>query len=347
MKIIIDLQTFSGVKQSLKNLLDDNFERFEKRLIEFLKDESFNEKIDTEFLKENKLFDLSNINYENIYFKGFHYTTRGSSKSCYEDIKPLPRMLTEETTLKQFFTKYGIEFDLENNTLIHNDVRHEIISNDKMSSIETKVNTDPEVWAFLRTKDITYYFRDNYGIPEFVGDIYRYLDYNSEFLEEWKRLYGVPWVIEFVYPLSRMDVYANFHEMGKNSFLKEQNGLDDESENYYIEEFKRYQIKGTVDLVLKTYLGMLKRYLIPEIFDCKEGIEYLIDIDFHNENKDELFNQLNEYSVYTKNIQVFDDEHLEIIMAVNKGEVVPSELIVKNWDIDEFNLFTYKENRFV
>lgn len=320
-KLIIDLRGFEGVKSSLQQLLGKDFSIFEYHLKECIDNKHFNEIIDAEYLVENELIDMDSWSIEDIHFKIYHFTTRKSLNACKDTIWDLPSVLTKETDLKKFLLEFQISFDLENHMMRVGDKFYDLKSEDRrIRKIASKIYIDPEVWGFLRVLDIRKYQDVFPEKPEFIRDILEFLGYSSKFNEKWKQEYGNPYVIEFELPLESLQIYTNSSIYFNKSQYLQENYIDEDE--FSLDEFRLHQKYMLVNLLIKTYFGVLKRYAYDELYG----------------KVDDLMDSIQLGLSMTSFLKNYEEELQQIIVCLNKGEHVCREQIIKVWEFEDFQL---------
>lgn len=320
-KIILDIQSFNGVKTSLQQLLGYDFSVFENHLKVCINDKSFKEIIDAEYLVENQLIDMNSWSVENVHFKIYHFTTRKNLSACKNTIWDLPSALTKETDLKNFLSEFQISFDFGNHNMQIGDKIYDLKSDDEsIASIASKIYTDPEVWGFLRILNLRGYQQVFPHRPEFIENISCFLGYPKIFNDKWKREFGKPYVIEFESPLERLQVHTNISiNLNKSQYLKD-HFIDEEA--FRLNDFRLYQKYMLVNLLLITYFGVLKRNSYEELFGKVNDLWDSIDLSTN-------------MSSFLKN---YEEEFQQIIVCLNKGEYVFKEKIIKVWKFEDFEL---------
>ena len=209
-RLILDLQSFEGVKSSLQQIFGYEFSVFENHLKTCIENSHFNDVIDAEYLLKNDLIDMDSWSIEDIHFKIYHFTTRKSLDASKDIIWDLPNVLTKETDLKKFLGEFQIRFDLENHLMQVGDNYYNLKSDDeKTERIASKIYIDPEIWGFLRVLDIRKYQDIFPNRPEFIENILEFLCYSRKFDDKWKQEFGNPYVIEFEFPFDRIQIYTD------------------------------------------------------------------------------------------------------------------------------------------
>lgn len=329
MKIVVDLQSLNGVKNSLTMLLGDKFNDLENHIRNLIDNGEINEIIDVHYLLDKEFIDLSKWSVDDVYLKVYHFTTRKNKNECYSDLLDLPSALTRETSLSRFLKEFKISFDISKGEMYHNGTSYNLKSeNERIEDISCKIYIDPEVWGFLRVIDINNYQSDFPHRPEFIGNVLEFFGYSEIFDSKWKNEYGNPYVIEFEMPLDKIQAYLGSIFINKSQYMKE-NYLDEE--DFSVEDFQLHQKKMLIELLLRTYFGILKRYpytiLYEEIEELMESVEKSI--------------------AYNEYLSKYDNESSQLIACVNKGQVVPKENIIKVWDFEDFQRKAKKDNGYL
>lgn len=322
--IIIDLQSFLGVKKSLASLLKCDFHEFEQLVKKQILDETEDRLIDVEMLLEEDKVDFDSFKLEDIYFKVYHFTTRSSEEKCMQEILDLPTALTTDTELRNFLAGFNIEVVPSKQLIKIGTAALPISEEGEFEKIHSKLYVDPEIWGFLRTLDITKYQNVYPNYPEFIHDIANVVEDKIEFESAWQINYGKPFVIEFIHPYNRLNIYGNNIDVSVGGFIKEYGLFENELDSYAI-EFENYQKKGIINLLLGLYFGMLKRCDMDELL-AEESKEYRSDVIKHAELLIRLNGYLNQY----------DGEQSEIRTAIYKGDNITTDSIVKVWGFNDF-----------
>lgn len=315
--IIIDLQSFMGVKKSIASLIKCDFHEFEQLIKKQILHETEDRLIDVELLVKEDIVDFDKFKLEDIYFKVYHFTTRSSKENCIQDIFDLPTALTTDTELRNFLASFDIEVFPDKQLIKIGTATMPISKKGEFNNIYSKLYVDPEVWGFLRTLDITEYQNVYPNFPEFINNIANVVEDKTEFESAWQSNHGNPFVIEFIHPYNKLSIYGNNIELSKDGFKKDVLIND--------VEFENYQKQGLIKLLLGLYFGMLKRCDKNELL-AAEFKEYGNDRLKHTK----LFIRLGEY------LNQYDDEQSEIRTALDKGENVVADNIIKVWGFDDF-----------
>lgn len=330
MKKVIDLQGLEGVKTSLQMLLGDKFNDFENHIRDLIDNEKVDEIIDVNYLLDKELIDLSRWSVDDIYLKIYHFTTRKNKDECYSDLLDLPSVLTQETFFSKFLNEFKISFDLKKDEMYFKGNTYNLkSSNEKIKNIASKIYTDPEIWGFLRVIDISKYQDDFPNRPEFIGNLLEFFGYSEAFDNKWKNEYGNPYVIEFEMPLDKVQAYLNCDiYINKSQYMKEKY-LDEE--DFSVEDFQLHQKKILVELLLRTYFGILKRYPYTILY----------------EKIKELMESIKKSTAYNKYLSNYDNESSQLIACVNKGQIVPKENIINVWDFEDFQRKAKEQNGYL
>ncbi|MDD1505892.1 hypothetical protein PVA17_24575 [Lysinibacillus sp. CNPSo 3705] len=308
---LLDLQSKKGIDEGIKFLLGKNYTRVKEFLSQYLFEESeeFDVAFDLRYLEHNIEIDWESIDISNLWIKSYHFTTRNNKADVFSSlIYNLPHMVTADTTLKTFFKKHHIEFDLENH-LVHiegktyNIHEHDDDSHNPMYWIDAKLYTDPEVWAFARTLDISNYNNEFPDTPEFIKNVADILKDAESFLNDWADTFGQPFVIEFKEHLSKIKIYDGYD--GEFS--------DDDGDSCLVMK------KRLLNLLLSLYLRNLRKCGF-EVFK-----EFLPEEDISKIAH--ALCRLNEHQTGD-----FD----MILTSLLKGNNVAVENIINVWDYKEF-----------
>lgn len=305
-QIILNLQNKEDIEKGIKALLGENYTPFITFLSKYLFDES--EKYDTPFnlsyLENNIDINWESIDIKNLWLVNYHFTTRNNKEVIIDNpIHHLRYLVNEETSLKTFLKKHNIAFDVENQLMRVEDRTYNILdhgddNNTPLFWIDTKLNTDPEVWAFARVLDIGEYNNDFPDYPEFIRNVADVLEDDTDFLDDWKSTYGKPYVIEFKEHLSKIKIYDDHPSSCDEDTMK------------------------------KRLINILLTLLLSSLRSCS----FVIFEDIFGENDilkiATALNRLNDYNN--------DDSHDVLITSLLKGNDLEPENIIKIWDYEEF-----------
>jgi len=116
-KLLIDLQTKEGIDNALIAVLGDEYKKVIELLQLYLFDGEFEikEEFNVEFIEQHNELDWKCICNQDLWVKGYHFTTRRSKEDILsQSIYNLPYLVTHDTDLRRFFLKHDIEIDYAN-----------------------------------------------------------------------------------------------------------------------------------------------------------------------------------------------------------------------------------------
>lgn len=279
---VLDLQSQDSIKAGLKWLLKDKYKDFNNLFAQYIFSDNLDEKEEFTLnsIEEELGIDWNKIDLENLEIKIYHFTTRTENQPI-QDIYNLYYLLSNETQLSNFFKSHKIEFELENfklyvNGKVFNLKEKGFSSNEALYWIHTKLYIDPEIWGFLRVKDIRDYNSDFPNRPEFISHVADLLGSGTSLLEDWDNTYGVPCVIEFNQPFHSVQILSDFI-LYKKDFMRRE-FLSEEEFGYFRDQYILEMKKGLCDLLIALFMDNVSRFGVKELArDRKENIKGLLN----------------------------------------------------------------------
>jgi ribosomal silencing factor RsfS len=330
---ILDLQTYKGVREGLTWMLGNENNEFENILAEYMFDEDLEmqDEFTLEYIEDKLKIDWDLIDLKNLFIKVYHFTTRANKEESFDDIYNLYFLLSNDTEFREFFKSHAVEFDLKNSQLkvcgkIYDLLEVENSNNEALEWIHTKLYIDPEIWGFVRVLDIRGYNSDFPERPEFITHVAELMKDGSALLDDWKKKYGNPYVIEFKQPFYSVQI-LNDYILSKKEFMRKEY-LDEEEfenmKNQYELELKR----GLFSLVLAIFMDNVSRYGISDLA----------------KNHDEVIKGLLNNNVIEKLYGGFGES---ICAVVPKNSNIHSNGIIQVWEFEEFQKWARVNNGYL